>query len=259
MSQPGIYRSGQHIPTKTANRQSSSIPDDVKALLGWLRMDMAVFKRKIESYHKRSHSGVPIAAQNLITPYCKLILEFLKTYKVKPGRIVKSAELSVEKLRQNLMQFDGEYTKLKQHVQIAPRLHALICELNGAVLWFVKQYVMVINSYPVTTPVPINGTQQDWADFIKAETIALRGLGPNKIMRNRPKNWAVRDAFRTLTLKHQQVHGLNKFMPFKSFSRALVSINKQQGNHQNKLLEFSEKSYYHLKKAWKDKTFDNVV
>ena len=259
MSQSGIYRSGQHIPTKTANRQSSSIPDDVKALLGWLRMDMAVFKRKIESYHKRSHSGVPIAAQNLITPYCKLILEFLETYKVKPGRIVKSAELSVEKLRQNLMQFDGEYTKLKQHVQIAPRLHALICELNGAVLWFVKQYVMVINSYPVTTPVPINGTQQEWDDFIKAETIALRGLGVYKIMHHRPKNWAVRDIFRTLTIQYQQTHGLNKFMPFKSFCRALISINKQHGTRATNALGLSARSYYNFKKTWKDRTFDNVL
>lgn len=259
MSPSRVFKSGRLTTNTTANQRRSTIPDDIKALLGQLYMDMAVFKQNIEAYDKRSASGVPVAVQNLIIPYCESILRFADKYKLGRGRVTRSAKATVERLHRDLMQFDSQYSKLQQQVQIAPRLHALICELNGAPLWFVKQYAMIINSYPVTIPVPINGTQQDWHDFIKAETIALRGLGAHKIMRHRPKNWAVRDIFRTLTLQYQQTHGLNKFMPFKSFSRALISINKQHGTRVTNVLALSEKSYYHFKKAWKGRTFDNVL
>ena len=254
-----VFKSGRLTINTSANHRRSTIPDDIKALLGQLYMDMAAFKQNIEGYDKRRASGVPVAVQNIIIPYCESILHFADNYKLGRGRVTRSAKATVERLHKDLMQFDSQYSKLQQQVQIAPRLQAIICELNGAVLWFVKQYAMVINSYPVTTPVPINGTQQEWDDFIKAETIALRGLGVYKIMHHRPKNWAVRDIFRTLTIQYQQTHGLNKFMPFKSFCRALISINKQHGTRATNALGLSARSCYNFKKTWEDRTFDNVL
>lgn len=259
MSQPGIYRSGRLTTNTTTNQRRSTIPDDIKALLGQLYMDMAMFKENIEAYDKRRASGVPVAAQNLIIPYCESILHFADTYKVGRGRITRSAKATVDRLHKDLMQFDSQYSKLQHHEKITPALHAVVCELNSAILWFVRQYAIVINSYPVTNRVPINGSQQDWDNFIKAETVALKGLATHKVMRNRPKNWTVREIFRTLTLQYQQTHGLNKFMPFKLFSRALVSMNKQHAVHANKAFDLSAKSYYHFKKAWKDRTFENVI
>ena len=254
-----VFKSGRLTTNTTANQRRSTIPDDIKALLGQLYMDMADFKQNIEAYDKRRAGGVPVAAQKLITPYCELILHFADTYKLGRGRVTRNAKATVDRLHKDLMQFDSQYSKLKRREKITPALHAIVCELNSAILWFVKQYAIVINSYPVTNRVPIKGSQQDWVNFIKAETVALRGLGAHKVMRNRKKNWATREIFRTLTLQYQQTHGLNKFMPFKLFSRALVSINKQQAVHTNKALDLSEKSYYHFKKAWKDRTFDNVL
>jgi hypothetical protein len=259
MSQSRVFKSGRLTINTTANQRRSTIPDNIKALLGQLYMDMAVLKQNIEAYDKRRASGVPVAAQRLITPYCESILHFADTYKVGRGRVTRNAKATVDRLHKNLMQFDSQYSKLQHHEKITPALHAIVCELNSAILWFVRQYAIVINSYPVTNRVPVNGSQQDWDNFIKAETFTLRGLGAQKVMHNRPKNWAVREIFRTLTLQYQQTHGLNKFIPFKLFSRALVSINKQNANHANKALDLSEKSYYHFKKAWKDRTFDNII
>ena len=258
MSSSRIYKSGQLTTNKTAKRSTYNISDDIKSLLGQLYMDVAVFKQKIEAYDKRRAQGVPITAQNLVLPYCASILHFADTYKVKPGRVTRNAKMSVARLHKELKHFDGHYSRLKEREKMARGLHAIICELNSAVTWFVRQYSFVIDSYPVTNRVPINGTQQDWNNFIKAETIALRGLGTHKIMRHRPKNWAVRDIFRTLTLQYQQTHRFNKFMPFKSFSRALININKRHGTRVTTALALSEKSYYHLKKAWNERKFDNV-
>ncbi len=256
---PRIFRAGRLVTKKAANRRGFSVTDHIKVLLARLFLDLDVFKQKIETFDQSSAQGTPRSVQDLITPYCKLILNFADTYKVKPDRAINAEEPEVKELRRNLMQFDIWYTKLQKQLAIPSVLHVIICELNGAVLAFVQDYVIAVSSYPVTTPVPINGTKQDWDSFIKAETALLKGLGVRKVLRNRPKNWVIREVFRGLTTKYQQKHGSNKFMPFKSFSRALEAVNKARGTGAGHELELSEKSYYYFKKDWKDGSFDNVI
>lgn len=256
---PRIFRAGRLVTKKTANRSGFRVTDHIQLLLGRLFLDLVVFKQKIETFDQGSSEGTPLSVQNLITPYCKLILDFADTYKAKPGRAINAEEPEVTELRRNLMQFDSRYTELQQQLVIPSSLHQIICELNGAVLAFVQDYAIAVRSYPVTTAVPINGTKQDWDSFIKAETAALKGLGVQKVLRNRPKNWIIREIFRDLTIKHKQKHGSNKFMPFKLFSRALEGVNKAQGSDAGQELELSAKSYYYFKKAWKDGSFDNVI
>lgn len=256
---PRIFRAGRLVTKKAANRSGFRVTDHIQLLLGRLFLDLGVFKQKIETFDQGSSEGTPLSVQNLITPYCKVILDFADSYKVKLGRAINAEEPEVTELHRNLMQFDIQYTGLQQQLEIPSTLHQIICELNGAVLTFVQEYSITIRSYPVTTAVPISGTKQDWDSFIKAETAALKGLGFHKVLRNRPKNWIIREIFRDLTIKHQQRHGSNKFMPFKLFSRALEAVNKAQGSGAGQGLDLSAKSYYYFKKDWKDGFFDNVI
>ena len=256
--QPRFFRAGRLVKKKSAHRRVFSVANHIHGLLGRLFFDLSVFKQKIETFDQASGNGTPPSVQHLIVPYCRQILDFADSYKAKPRRAINAEEPDVTELRQNLMQFDARYTALQQQLAIPPALHQIVCELNGAVLAFVQDYVIAVRSYPVTTRVPINGTKQDWDAFISAETAALKGCNVKKVLRNRPKDWVVREIFRQVTTEYQQRHGPTKFMPFKSFSRALQAFNNGEGAGARHKFELSEKSYYHFKQAWKSGKFDEL-
>ena len=238
-----------------ASGHSSTTPELIKAHFGLLLKGMADFKTNVEAFDNKSKSGVPIALQKLLTQYCKSIFQFTDSYKVSNGRVSKAAKLSVEKLRQNLIKFEGQHSTLKKKTKITPKLNKIICDLIGDVQWFVDQYDMTINSYPLTANVPIGGTAKDWALFIKTETEALKGSFDKKIIPNRPKNWDIREVFRRLTTKHQKEFGPNKYVRYKVFINELDKINKQAGTK----FTLSARSYYLYKKSWKERTFNSVV
>ena len=244
-------------PTVVISKRPHLLPNKkyIGALLGSLYMDMAVFKKTIEAFDRRSSAGVPIALQDLLTPYCQSVFDFADSYKVQPGRVSRNARHSVESLHKALMQFDADYSELSKVVHIPMGLNLIICDLISAVNHFVCQYWMTVSSIAVTTPVPLSGKKQDWDSFLQAERKILRGQGHLKVLPNRPINWALRECFYELTCKHQAIHGDDTFMKLEAFKEALKIWGKQNGVN----LQCSERTYRDLRTRWKLGTLDNVV
>lgn len=252
------HRVGQ--PTVVINPtrpHSQPISKYIKALLGGLYMDMADFKKSIEAFDNRSPKGVPLGLQDLLFPYCQSIFHFADSYKVQLGRVGRKARQSVESLHKALIQFDADYSKLKKVVHIPKTLNLIICDLISAINHFVRQYRMVTDprSSPVTNPVPLSGSKQDWANFIAAEKQLLFGQGHKKVFAYRPITWLLRDCFYELTTNHQATQAENTFLKFETFKAALASWNKQRGVN----LQCSERTYRNLKKCWKLGTLYDLV
>jgi len=249
------HRTGQRTVTIAARTPSFPIHKHIEALLGSLYMDMAAFKKAIETFGRRSSGGVPIALQGLLNPYYQSVFHFADSYKVQPGRVGRKARKSVESLYKALMQFDADYSELSKVVHIPMGLNLIICDLISAVNHFVCQYWMTVSSIAVTTPVPLSGKKQDWDSFLQAERKILRGQGHLKVLPNRPINWALRECFYELTCKHQAIHGDDTFMKLEAFKEALKIWGKQNGVN----LQCSERTYRDLRTRWKLGTLDNVV
>jgi hypothetical protein len=249
------HRTGQRTVTIAARTQSFPIHKHIEALLGSLYMDMAAFKKAIETFDRRSSGGVPIALQGLLNPYCQSIFHFADSYKVQPGRVGRKARQSVESLYKALMQFDADYSELKKVVRIPKTLNLIICDLISAINHFVRQCRMTISSSAVTNPVPLSGNIKDWSNFIEAEKELLRGQGHKKVLSHRPINWPLRECFYELTSKYQAIHGDHTFLKFDKFRAELKSYGEKNGVN----LNCSERTYRNLKKRWKSGTLDNVV
>jgi len=251
------HRTGQRTVTIAARTQSFPIHKHIEALLEILDMDMAAFKKAIETFDRRSSGGVPTALQGLLNPYCQSIFHFADSYKVQPGRAGRKARQSVESLYKALMQFDADYSELKRVVRIPKTLNLIICDLISAINHFVRQYRMVTDphSSSVTNPVPLSGSKQDWANFIAAEKQLLLGQGHKKVFAHRPVNWLLRECFYELTSKYQAIHGVDTFLKFEAFKAALNGCGRQGGVN----LQCSERTYRNLKKRWKLGTLDDLV
>ena len=229
-----IHKTGQKTVVKAPKRDSYNLSKFISALLGELYMSMATLKHDIEALDQKSTRAFPLALQGLLSPFCRTILDFADSYKVTQGRPRRSATQSVENLNAKLMQFDTAYSELRKVVQITKALHLIICDLIGAVAWFIKQYSMLRYSFAVRVR------------YGQRCPIALT---------HRPKNWEIRDVFQTLTSSHQAYLARGKFMPFKKFIQALDNLNRQQGRN----LKCSERTYRNLKNSWKSHTFNNIV
>jgi|AntAceMinimDraft_1070359.scaffolds.fasta_scaffold70699_2 hypothetical protein len=229
-----IHKTGQKTVIKAPTPDSYKLDKFISALLGELYMSMATLKHDIEALDQKSTKAVPFALQSLLSPFCRTILDFADSYKVTPGRPRKSATQSVENLDAKLMQFDTAYSELRQVVQITKVLHLIICDLIGAVAWFVKQYSILQYSFAVRVQY---------------------GQGCQIALTHRPKNWELRDVFHTLTSSHQAGRDKDKFIPFEKFIQALDNLNQQRGSN----LKCSVRNYHNLKKRWKAGTFNNIV
>lgn len=258
MSMPPRRRHRVGQPTVVINptrQHSQPISKHIKALLGGLYMDMAGFKKSIEAFDNRSPKGVPLGLQDLIFPYCQSIFHFADSYKVQPGRVGRKARQSVESLHKALMQFDADYSELKNVVHIPKTLNLIIRDLIGALNHFVRQHRWIADSVEVTTPVPLSGRKQDWDEFIQAERGILRGHGHKKVLPHRPINWPLRECFYELTSKYQAIHGEDTFLKFDAFKAALKSCGGRGGA----TLQCSERTYRNLKTHWMCGTLHNVV
>jgi len=251
------HRTGQRTVTIAARTPSFPIHKHIEALLGSLYMDMAAFKKAIETFGRRSSGGVPIALQGLLNPYYQSVFHFADSYKVQPGRVGRKARKSVESLYKALMQFDADYSELKNVVHIPKALNLIICDLISAINYFVRQYRMVTDtkSSSVSNPVPLSGSKEDWRNFIDAEKPLLLGQGHKKVFAHRPIDWPLRERFYELTSDYQAIHGENKFLPFAAFEAALNSSGEQSGVK----LQCSKRTYGSLKKRWKLGTLDDLV
>jgi hypothetical protein len=233
MQSRNIHKGHKTLTASPSQHYSPPMQKLLGALLGQLYIDMGIFKKEIEVFDNRSSNGVPAELQTLLTPFCRLIFNFADTYEVLPGRIRKSAVQSVEKLSGDMMRFDKDYSQLRRIVQITRPLHIIICDLIGAVDWFVRQHTLLQNSSAMTSK---NGQCK----------IALT---------HRPKDWALREAFRNLTLEHQAKKGLDKFIQFKWFVKELNDLNRQTGVN----LKCSERTYRNLKNSWRSGNFNQII
>ena len=126
----------------------------VQAILGWLYFDLSEFKVAIEKQHEISQVPKPIQA--LVTQYCKQILYFADTYPTKSGKVTKKGKDLAKQLRVDLMSFDAAYSVFLEKNKVSNKLHQTICELNGAVVWFLQQHDMTINSIRLHNPLSAN-------------------------------------------------------------------------------------------------------
>ena len=247
-----IYKNGKLCVPKDKTKSRIYY---VQAILGWLYFDMSEFKAAIEKQHEISQVPKPIQA--LVTKYCKQILYFADTYPTKSGKITKKGKDLSKQLRVDLMSFDAAYSVSFEKHRVDKRLHQMICELNGSVLWFLQQHDMTINSIRVHNPLSANPTSAEMADFLKKEKESLKGLHKGKkVLPHRPKDWEIRDIFKSRTELYQKANGVSKFIPHKTFVRML---NEHKDLHSEEPLTISEKGYYNLKEAWKNKSFDRFI
>lgn len=247
-----IYKNGKLCVPKDKTKSRIYY---VQAILGWLYFDMSEFKAATEKQHEISH--VPIPIQALVTRYCKQILYFADTYPTKSGKITKKGKDLSKQLRADLISFDSAYSDFIEKHGVSKELHQIICGLNGSVLWFLQQHDMIINSIRVHNPLSANPTSAEMADFLKKEKESLKGLQKGKkMLPHRPKDWAIRDIFKASTEPYQNVNGISKFIPYKTFVRML---NEHKDLHTEEPLTISEKGYYNLKEAWKNKSFDRFI
>ena len=155
------------------------------------------------------------------------------------------------------MSFDEAYSVFFEKHRVNKGLHQMICELNGSVLWFLQQHDMTINSIRLHNPLSANPTSAEMADFLKKEKEFLKGLHKGKkMLPHRPKDWEIRDIFKSKTESYQKANGVSKFIPHKTFVRML---NEHKDLHTEEPLTISEKGYYNLKEAWKNKSFDRFI
>ena len=208
----------------------------VKIILSWLYIDLSEFKTAIEKQHAKD----PIAEtlQVLVNRFCKTIFYCADKYPIKSGKML----------------FDKAYSDFLHGDDVRKRLHEIICELNSSVLYFIKQHDMTIYSYKVHNPLSANPMPEELIDFLRKEKEALKGnLKFNKILPNRPKDWGIREIFKIRTEIYQRENGVTKFIPYKTF---IKDINKNKNLETELYLKISAKSYYNLKQAWKNKSFD---
>ena len=247
-----IYKNGKLCVPKDKTKSRIYY---VQAILGWLYFDMSEFKAAIEKQHEISQVPKPI--QVLVTRYCKQILYFADTYPTKSGKITKKGKDLSKQLRADLMSFDAAYSVFFEKHRVNKRLHQMICELNGSVLWFLQQHDMTINSIRLHNPLSANPTSAEMADFLKKEKESLKGLQKGKkMLPHRPKDWEIRDIFKSRTEPYQKANGVSKFIPYKTFVRML---NEHKDLQTEEPLTISEKGYYNLKEAWKNKSFDRFI
>jgi hypothetical protein len=229
----------------------------IKRLLSYLDFDYQEFVDGIEQQDRKS--PVPDQLRLLLNQYCTAILSCIQGYPTASGRVTKKGCNLVEQLRLEMMAFDESYSKLLSSCRVTKKKHQLICELNGSVAWFINQHNMTYGAIKVSTPFPTVLTKASLDDFLKKEGIALKAAGiDKKILAHRPKNWELIEVFIKITTQHKKEKGPNKFMQYKSFCKQLDEHNKGLIQGSNKLL-VSEKSYYNLKKAWRNNTLENFV
>jgi hypothetical protein len=234
----GVYIGGK-LATPTQEKRSRIY--FIKGLLGCLYFDLKQFKTAIEVQHAKS--PVPKEMQDLINRYCAAILRCADDYPTESGRVIKKGCGLVNQLRENMLAFDRDYSKLLPQCRISKKKHQIICDLNWAVSWFVTQHDMTVSAVRVSTPVPPVFTKPAMDEFIKKEKIALKATNTSKkILAHRPKNWAVVEAFTQITTQHKKIHGQSKFLTYKKFCRELEGHNKD--------LKVSVRTYYNLKHAW---------
>lgn len=247
-----IYKNGELCIPKDKIRSRIYY---VKTFLGWLYFDMSEFKAALEKQHEISKVPKPIQA--LVTRYCKQILDFADTYPTKSGKITKKGKDLSKQLRVDLMSFDAAYSVYLEKHKVSARLHKMISELNGSVLWFLQQHDMTINSIRLHNPLSANPTSTEMADFLKKEKESLKGFHKGKkVLPHRPKNWEIRAIFKSRTEPYQKANGDSEFIPHKIFARML---NEHKDLNTEEPLTISVKGYYNLKKAWKNKSFDRFI
>jgi len=226
----------------------------IEGLLGYLFCDLREFKAAIEA--EDAKKPVHKQLRKLILDYCWAILVCLDGYPTSSGRVTKRGKDLVKKLRVDMMQFDADYSTLYSKAHIPRRIHTIICELNWAVLWFIREHDMTIAAIKVTNPVPDKFSGADLLDFIKKEKIALRATKSSaKVLPYRPRDWEMRRYFKRFTGAYKKKNGANKFIPYERFCRILVAHNKKSGTK----LRISVRGYYNLKQAWKNGSLDRLV
>ena len=229
----------------------------IEGLLGYLYHDLRQFKAAIELEHAKSAVKKPL--QLLINKYCQEILKCADDYPTASGRITKKGKGLAQQLRAAMLSFDDSYSQLQKTTKVAKKKHKIICELNGSVLWFLKQHDMTVNSIKTNHYLPSNPTTQELIDFIKKEKISLKAVGVStKMLPHRPKNWELRRFFKKVTGAFKKKNGQRKFIPYKVFCRALESHNKKFRLGLEGLV-VSVKGYYNLKDAWRNGSLDRLV
>lgn len=247
----GVYIDGKKVVP--AKKKFSRIYF-IEGLLGYLFFDLKEFKAAIEA--EDAKKSVHKQLRKLILDYCWAILVCLDGYPTSSGRVTKGGKDLVKKLQSDMIQFDADYSALWSKARISKRIHTIICELNWAVLWFIRQHDMTILAIKVTNPVPNKFFGADLLDFIKKEKIALKATKSNsKILPYRPRDWAMRRYFKGVTSLYKKKNGANKFIPYERFCRLLVAHNKKSGAR----LRISARGYYNLKQAWQNGSLDRLV
>lgn len=247
----GVYISGKKVVP--AQEKFSRIYF-IEGLLGYLFCDLEQFKAAIES--EDAKRPVHKQLQKLILDYCWTILLCLDGYPTSSGRVTKRGKDLVKKLRSDMIQFDTDYSTFRSKVCIPQRIHNIICELNWAVLWFIREHDLTITAIKVTSPVPDKFSGADLLDFIKKEKIALKGIkSGTKILPYRPRDWEMRRFFKKVTSIYKKKNGASRFIPYERFCRLLITHNKKTGAK----LRISARGYYNLKQAWKNGALDRLI
>jgi hypothetical protein len=247
----GVYIGGKKIVP--AQEKFSRIYF-IEGLLGYLFYDLREFKVAIEA--EDAKKPVQMQLRKLVLDYCWEILVCLDGYPTSSGRVTKRGRELVKKLRSDMLQFDADYSALHSKTRIPQKIHTIICELNWAVLWFIREHDMTIAAIKVTNPVPDKLSGADLLDFMKKEKIALKATKSSaKVLPHRPRDWEMRRYFKRVTSVFKKKNGVSKFIPYASFCRLLVAHNKKSGAK----LRISVRGYYNLKQAWENGSLDRLV
>jgi hypothetical protein len=201
--------------------KTDSIMHFVKQYLTLLSGDYNKFVFQIEQ------SLCPKELQAPLSSYCAQIIYFLKNYPIrKNGKVSKEAKIFVENLQSDFVHFDKHYTNIQEDIkhkygqEICPEVHRIICDLNGAIYWFLTQYKMVITSLPVNTWISENPSRQEVEDFKKRELPLIR-----KHINNKPRDMNARNFFLAENNSYQITHKTQRIIPFKVLESSIRKHN----------------------------------
>lgn len=224
-----IFKSGKEIKKKPPQVSRIEI---IKFFIANLEVELNDISAQL------SNLKISKKLQDLITPFFNLANQSLSCYPIASGRVSKKGTQIVINLQKALNIFDHQYSDLKSSDK---KIDTLICDLIGAIHWFVTQHDMTIGSVKVHHPLSANPTTEELLEFLIKEKKSLDNEMPA-----RKADFAKRKLYEAEVLKHQKQR--DKYPPFKALQRVMeangYTFAGSTSRYWKRLLENGELFHY---------------
>ncbi len=214
-----VYRMGklEEIPTpKIKHKTKQKILKDFD--LPQLLYDYKRFLFLINKHYLKY--GIAKDLGNLVSDYCEILLKFIDDYPWEKPSINKKMKSMVEKLSSDSQIAKNNYLQYKDSNDVPKTVHVILTFSFDAVIHFLWQYNLVINSFT-----------------------------PGEKMPNKPTDWDRKRLCFEIIERHQNINGQTSFPSHKETER----IMKSNG------YILPRRTYGDWKTQWKEETFEHFV